>query len=367
MKPRHLLAAAAVPLLLGALLALPHTRQEAEHVPGLDAPQRTLLRIWLTGSPGGGQAWLTAQLQAFAKHHPGVMTHLRIVSPQELTVPDAVLPDLVLFQPGDVTDPAAHFVPITGDWPLRAPLLHAGQLDGTQYALPLCWGAWVLAIDSALDPAPAATPAPAPLLGRPAATEAPVQPPAYPLAAASAADVPLQSPGGAALISLASLLPASGRPPLPQSFAQLTPAEVYAAFQGRKCASAMLTTGQLTAFSSLVSAGRGFPYRTLVPPGVTTDQLLMAALTADTPPQAVELLQFLTGAQAQQALTSQALQTVRDDLTLYATGLPHAVEQAGKQLLLAVNAFLPADQAQSMAWQVWQGLAPLPDAPAALQ
>lgn len=367
MKPRHILAAAALPLLLLALLALLRMGRDADRVPGLDVPERAVLRIWLTGSPGGGQAWLTEQLQAFSKLHPGVMPHLRIASPQELTAPDTVLPDVVLFMPGDVTDPTSIFSPLMQDWPLRSPLLCAGQLAGTQYALPLCWGAWVLAIDSALDPVPAATPAPATLLGHPAVTDAPTQAPAYPLAAASAADVPLQSPGGAALIALSALLPGDARPPVPENFAQLTPQEVYAAFQSRRCATAVLTTGQLTAFSSLVSAGKGFPFRTAVPECTVTDQLLMGALTKGAPPVAAAFLRFLTEPPAQQALTGQALHTVRDDITLYATGLPHAVEQAGRHQLAAVNAFLPAAKAHAIAWQAYQGRMGLSDALSALQ
>ena len=163
-------------------------------------------------------------------------------------------------------------------------------------------------------------------------------------------------------MALADLLPTGQRPSLPEDFAQRTPAEVYAAFRERRCATAMLTTGQITAFSALVSAGRGFPFRAIVPERVTTDQLLMAGLTANAPAQAAELLRFLVDVQAQQALTAQELHTVRDDLTLYAAGVPATVEQAGQRELCATNAFLPVQQAHALAWQVFQGTAPLPTA-----
>ena len=355
MKPRRLFIAAA---LLCAALALAAFGRMREEVPGLSGHGRTLLRIWITGSPGGGQAWLTEQLRAFSRQHPGVMTRVRIVAPQELTARDTVLPDVVLFMPGDVTDPSALFTPLGGEWPLREPLIAAGRMDGVQYAIPLCWGGWTLAIDSALDPVPAATPAPTTLLGRPAATSAPTESPGYPLQAASAADVPLLSPGGAALLALSNLLPADSRPPLPEDFAHLSPAEVYAAFRERRCATAMLTTGQIAAFSALTSAGKGFPFRVLVPDQVATDQLMMAAVTADAPPQAGALLRFLVGDPAQQALTSQALHTVRDDLTLYAAGVPGEVEQAAQRQLRAANAFLPREEAHALAWQAFTGAIP---------
>lgn len=362
---RHILPALLLILTAGCVMVA--FRSTISDVPGLTGQQRTLLRIWITGSPGGGQTWLTRQLAAYEKQHRGVMTHLRIVAPEELNAPDAVLPDLVLCMPGDVTDPAAHFVPVSTDAALREPLLQSGRRQGTQYGWPLCWGAWVLAIDSALDPHPAATPAPTTLLGRPAATDAPTQSPGYPLEAASATDCALQSPGGAALLTLGELLPAPERPPLPTDFAQLSSADVYTTFQSRRCASAMLTTGQAIAFSGIIGAGKGFPFRLMAPDTVVTDQVWLACLTPDAPPAAAKLLAFLTSPPAQQALTAQGLHTVRDDLTLYATGFSAQVEVSGRNGLTAVNAFLPTSEAAAIAWQSFQGTLDADTALAALQ
>lgn len=357
MKPRrHFI----VPLLLvilaaGLYMAVRHGGNE---VPGLTGAERTLLRIWVTGSPGGGQTWLTGQLSAFEKQHPGVMTHLRLVPSSELSAPDAILPDLVLCMPGDITEPAAFFRSLAPDDALREPLLACGRYAGVQYGIPLCWGAWVLAIDSTLDPVPAATPAPTTLLGRPAATDAPTVPPVYPLEAATASSCGLQSPGGAALLALSGMLPVHARPPLPDTFAQLSAADVYAAFQARRCATAMLTTGQATAFSGVVSAGKAFPFRLMIPDTVVTDQVWLACMTPAAPPEAAELIAFLTSAAAQQALTTQGLHTVRDDLSLYAAGFSAEVEAAGHTGLCAVNAFLPGQEVHAIAWQVFQGTAP---------
>ena len=323
-------------------------------VPGLQGRERTLLRIWVVGSPGGGQSWLTQQLRAFEKQHPGVMTHLRVVRREDMADPDAVLPDVVLFMQGDMAD-ASVLTPLMPDDALRPELLAAGRLGGEQYALPLCWGAWVLAIDSAIEPGTAVTPAPTTLLGRPSATAAPSSSPGYPLAAASAADVPLQSPGGAALMALAQLLHQGSRPPLPEDFAQRSSSEVYDGFRARKYASAMLTTGQATALTSLAASGSGFPFRIIAPGTVVTDQVWYAGLTEDAPEVARQLLSFLTSQESQQRLAAQGLHTVRDDVSLYSSGFSHEVEQAARVQLSAANAFRSAQDVASAAWRLLQG------------
>lgn len=368
MKRRWRTAALAV-LCMGVMAMtawqLPRLAARSPQVPGLQPRERTLLRIWVMGSPGGGQSWLTQQLRLFEKQHPGVMTHLRVVRPEDVADPEAVLPDVLLFMSGDMED-ASLLTPLSVDRALRPELLAAGRTDGNQYALPLCWGAWVMAIDSAIEPGTAVTPAPTTLLGRPSVTSPPSEEPGYPLSAAALADVALQSPGGAALMALSSLLPPEGRPPLPEDFAQLSTGAVYDAFRARKCATAMLTTGQATALTSLAASGSGFPFRIMAPDAVVTDQVWYAGLTAEAPEAAWKLLAFLTAGDAQQALAAQGLHTVRDDVTLYAAGFSRDVEQAGQRRLTAVNAFLPAGEAAALAWQVFQGALSYADALAAL-
>lgn len=355
-------------LAVWAAAALPDMMAKDANIPGLTVSERVLLRIWAVSSPGGGQAWLKEQLRAFEKQHPGVSTYLRTVSAAELTKPGTVLPDVVLYMPGDVTNPEACFLPLSGDMVLRESsaireeLLRCGRWQAQQYALPLCWGAWVLCIDSALEPGSAVTPAPTTLLGRPAAMDSPAATdvPAYPLAAAAQADCALQSPGGAALFSLALLL--AERPPLPEDFGTLASSEVYAAFQKRQCATAMLTTGQETALSALVSGGSGFPFRTMVADEIITDQVWLASVTADAPDEAALLLSWLASAQAQKALSAQSLHTVRDDLTLYAAGTSAQVEQAARQSLTAISAYVDSAGAASAAWQFFQGTVSLSEA-----
>ena len=337
-------------------------------VPGLREKERTLLRIWVVDAPGGGQAWLKGQLRAFEKQNPGVSTYLRTVSREDIADPDAVLPDVLLYMPGDITAPQGLFLPIAGgatlweDGLLREELLRCGRWQGQQYGLPLCWAGWVLAIDSALEPGSAVTPAPTTLLGRPAATaDASATPESdYPLEAAAQAECALQSPGGAALFTLGMLL--EGRPLLPENFATLASGEVYAAFQKRQCATAMLTTGQATAFASLVSGGNGFAFRVMAAPEVVTDQVWLGSVTTDAPRAAALLLSHLTSPDAQKALSAQGLHTVRRDLTLYAAGTSAQVEEAGWNALSAVNAYIPAEEVRAAAWQFFQGSISLSDA-----
>lgn len=362
------LAVGCIGLMACAVLALRANRQMAAEVPGLHGKERVLLRIWVVNAPGGGQAWLKKQLRQFEKRHPGVSTYLRLVAADALTEPGAVLPDVVLSMPGDVTAPGECFLPLSGDMTarenglVREELLRCGRWRGAQYALPLCWGAWVLAVDGSLEPGSAATPAPTTLLGKPAATSdaAATPEPPYPMAAASQADCALQAPGGAALFTLGLLL--KEHPPLPEDFATLSAADVYAAFSRRQCASAMLTTGQTTAFAGLTSAGSGFPFRVMTAEEVITDQVWLASITPDAPREAALLVSYLVSTDAQKALFDQGLHTVRSDLTLYTAGMSARVEQAARRALTAINAYVDGETVRAAAWQFFQGRLSLSEA-----
>lgn len=365
---KAVLAVGCVGLMALAVLALRDGRSPAAEVPGLRGKERVLLRIWVVNAPGGGQAWLKAELHRFEKRHPGVSTYLRLVTADALTAPDAILPDVVLFMPGDVSAPGELFLPLSGemtareDGLVREELLRSGRWRGVQYALPLCWGAWVLAIDGSLEPGSAATPAPTTLLGKPAATSSAgtTPEPSYPLTAASQADCALQAPGGAALFTLGLLL--KERPPLPEDFATRNAADVYAAFQRRQCATAMLTTGQATAFGGITSAGSGFPFRVMTAEEVITDQVWLASITPDAPGEAALLLSHLVSADAQKALFDQVLHTVRSDLTLYTAGMSARVEHAARRALTAINAYADEEAVRAAAWQFFQGRVSLSEA-----
>lgn len=317
--------------------------------------ERELLRIWCVSSVGGGESWLREQLRDFERQHPGVMTYLRTVAPEELSNESAVLPDLVLYTPGVLTAPQELFTPISGAEGLREPLLRCGRWQGQQYGLPLCYGAYVLCIDSAIEPHAAATPAPTTLLGRPAATpETSATPLPYPYEAALSADTPLAAPAGAGTFTLCCLLDMDQRPALEEGV--LSAAEAYASFRSRRCATAMLTTGQVTAFASLTAAGKGFACRTMVPTEIITDQVWLGSIVQGAEDSAAGLLlRFLTGDDAQSALTGQSLHTALEGRRLYFSGVEAEVESAAARSLTALNAYVPAADAQAAAWQAYIG------------
>ncbi len=348
-----LLITAMTLLILPRILSAPTQRQ----LPGKANSERTLLRIWITSSVGGGEAWLRQQVKRFERAQPGVQTYIRVVSPDECLRDDAVLPDLVLYLPGDFTAPEAIFAPLSGVTGAQEALLRAGRWQGLQYGLPLCYAAYALAIDGALEPDSAATPAPTTLLGVPAATDPPdtAQPRGYPLEAASAADVALQAPEGCGLFTLAALLPTDARPPLPEDFGTLSAAQVFAAFKARRCATALLTTGQLTALTAQASAGGGFPFRVIAPEEIITDQVWLGSVLPDADDTAATLLSWLITADAQRALREQGLYAVRDDLRLYAAGHEASIERAAARSLVVVNAYLSQADVAARARQVFQG------------
>ena len=350
-------------LLFTAALGWLLTRAAAPSPTALSGgPERTLLRIWMVSSVGGGESWLKEQLRAFERANPGVMTYLRAVSPDELANPEAVLPDLVLYTPGTFAAPETYFAPLSAPGGLREPLLRCGRWKGQQYGLPLCWGGYALCIDGALEPESASTPAPTTLMGRPAATpEASASPQPYPYEAAMASAVPLAAPGGCGTLALCCLLEPSLRPPLPEGFA--APAEVYASFRSRGCASAVLTTGQLTALASLTAAGKGFAYRTMVPAEIITDQVWLGSVVRGAEDSAApELLAFLTSREAQQGLSVQGLYPALAGLTLYHTGAAEEVEAAAARSLTAVNAYVSSADVCAAGWQVYTGQAGLSEA-----
>lgn len=332
---RYLLSLAA----FGAVAVLLLSHQPMA-IPGLSGDARTLLRVWLIHAPGGAAKWVDAQMSAYERLHPGTLVYLRQVSPEELMAPEAILPDIVLFMPSDVQAPKALFSPLTSDAPLFAGLLSGAQRQGETYALPLCWGAWALAVDAAYDDQLAATPAPTTLLGHPAATVSPEETAApFPLEKANAADCPLLSPGGCALSALREIFANQALPRLTADFAQLAPDAVYQRFRARQCASAMLTTGQLTAFSDLTSAGNGFPFRVMTAKTVATEQVLLGALCLNAQADAAEFLSFLSSRGAQEQLARQGLFSVREDLALYSAGWAAEIEQAARREITMLDAF----------------------------
>jgi len=318
-------------------MMLPHL---PERLPGTQAPQRRLVRVWVCSSIGGGESWLRESLKAWEKKAPGTMTFLRTVTPEELTREDAVLPDILIYTPGTVTAPQGLFTPLNNITGIREPLLRAGRWQAEQYGLPLCYAGYALAIDGSAEPHLATTPAPTTLLGHPAATaETAASPtPGIP------ESIEILAPGGCGLFTLGSLT--AQRPPLS---ATQTQAEIFQRFKARQAPAALLTTGQITALQGLL------PFRVLVPEEVITDQVLIASVFPGSDESAAELLAFLISPERQRQLSQQALYTVREDLRLYASGTQALMEAASARALTVLNAYISKEDADAAAWQYYHG------------
>lgn len=330
-------------LLTGLLLWLGFKLKPVqENLPGSENAQRRLLRIWICSSPGGGEGWLRSCLKGWEKQHPEVMTFLRSVSPEEMEREDAVLPDILLYTPGDMTAPGKAFTPLTGIDGLREPLLRAGRWQGQQYGLPLCYAGYALAIDSTAEPHLAVTPAPTTLLGRPAATSQPdgTATPGLP------AQASLIAPKGCGLFTLGMLT--TEHPTLSEDFATTGTGDVYTRFRARQADAALLTTGQITALNGV------FPFRVITPSEVITDQVWFASLFTGAGETAAQLLAYLVQPTSQKLLSQQGLHTVREDLRLYATGTEGLMESAARTLT-AINAYVPAADVEAAAWQFYHG------------
>ena len=103
-------------LILSGVLAF-YLHGQNRPIAGLSGDNRTLLRVWMLRTPGGAARWVETQLSAYEKQHPGVLIYLRQVSADELTAEESLLPDVVLYRPGDITDPDGLFQKYTGDSP----------------------------------------------------------------------------------------------------------------------------------------------------------------------------------------------------------------------------------------------------------
>ena len=98
------------------------------------AQRRTLTLWWLPGEMGD-QRCISRLCTRLEKETPGLRVFLRRADAAELTAPDALLPDAVLFGTGDVVNPEQLFLPLTlseddGN-------LSSGKSGGETYALPL--------------------------------------------------------------------------------------------------------------------------------------------------------------------------------------------------------------------------------------
>lgn len=341
-------------LLALAALLLVRLPSADRTLPGTLPSQRELVRIWTISAPGGAMSWLRHVLRDWEGKHPGVQTYVRQVDASALAQPDAVLPDLVLYMPGDLASPEG-FAPIEGAMEAEEALLRCGRWQGRQMAVPLCWGGYVLAIADGVEDAGVATPAPTALLGAAAPSSAlPTATPPYPIRAVRTHADPLQCPQGAALFTLALMLPGEC-PTFAGDFGSLSAEQVYQRFLAGKCASAVLTTGQAFALGAA-------PCRVMTADEIITDQVWLASIPEGACASVASLIAALMDTDAQRQLARQGLHSVNGTLRLYASGTPGDVQRAAMHGLTVINAFIPREEVTRAAWRVLGGQQSLSDA-----
>lgn len=161
-----LVLTAALLCAMPGLLKMPAQPDRADE--SLRPAQLRTLTVWLMPGDVGDRKLLGRLCAAFEKEHDGVRIFLRVVTPDEFDGEAAVLPDVALFETGDVIMPEKVFLPL-GDVQDSS-----GSYAGTTYALPLWLAPNVLSIPQTwLQKSPSAVPRADSLLA--AATAVPFQ------------------------------------------------------------------------------------------------------------------------------------------------------------------------------------------------
>ncbi len=174
-----------------------------------------VLRVWLSESwTGTGMQWLTAQATAFEKANRNTRVVVRRAQAGDWLEAGVVPPDVLLFDVGAVRDPGAIFAPILEDYPVRDALKASGEWRGQAYAVPVCYGGYVLLTNK-------------------------------------------QKPDGIKLV--------------------METDREYQEFAGQRAASLVATVREARKLSALEAAGKGFAF-TAEPYGTQTDKLLLAGL-----------------------------------------------------------------------------------------
>ncbi|MDD3334354.1 MAG: hypothetical protein PHI98_02445 [Eubacteriales bacterium] len=109
------------------------------------AETRTLT-VWVLGDELKDGGLLSSLCSDFEKEHRGLRVFLRRVTPEELEKEEAVLPELVFFQTGELISPERWFKPILQTEGIDPNALLSGQSGGSLYAVPLWFSPNVLSI-----------------------------------------------------------------------------------------------------------------------------------------------------------------------------------------------------------------------------
>lgn len=163
-----LLVTAALMCAMPGLLRMPAPEGRADA--RLRPARLRTLTVWLMPGDVGDRKLLGELCAAFEKERDGVRVFLRVVTADEFTGENAVLPDVALFETGDIAVPEQLFLPLADAADA------SGSFAGVQRAVPLWLAPHVLSIpQSWLREAAPHTPRPQSLLA--AATAVPQEEP----------------------------------------------------------------------------------------------------------------------------------------------------------------------------------------------
>ena len=131
---RHAGVLSALLLTCALFCALPGLARLPQDVSRADESLRPsrlrTLTVWLMPGDVGDRKLLNAACAAFEKQNDGARVFLRVVTADEFTAESAVLPDVALFETGDIAIPEKLFVPL-------ADASSSGRFAGVGYARAL--------------------------------------------------------------------------------------------------------------------------------------------------------------------------------------------------------------------------------------
>ena len=112
------------------------------------AKARTMV-VWVTSWMEEDRKLIASLCTAFEKQQPGLRIYLRRVDAHELSLPDAVLPDVVLHVTGDISAPEDGLIPVAHSAEMPDVKAASGCLQGRQYGIPLWYSPMVFSVPKA--------------------------------------------------------------------------------------------------------------------------------------------------------------------------------------------------------------------------
>ncbi|MDR1262516.1 MAG: hypothetical protein LBK46_03375 [Oscillospiraceae bacterium] len=289
-----------------------------------------VLRVWVCQDwSSSAMGWITKQAAAFEKARKGVRVSIRRVPSGAWESEDAVLPDVLIFSPGMVSEPRGLLHPFGGTEEFLSEAVRSGRWAGEQYALPLALGGYAVLINEAMWPEGAALVEPGPVKKQ--------------------QRYAIHSPTGGALAALLGWeagVEAARVLSRPEGFGSVQLDSAYSAFVGGNVAALVCTIDQTRKFGALVAAGRGFDYRVETPLSGFCDLTLLIGKMegeADRARDAAvsEFIWAVTGKTAQDSLLNIGLIPVRNDAAKAGEVTPvlKALQERYQTELVAPNAF----------------------------